>query len=93
MQTIIDLLALLPKTAEEIAAYFRTTECKGQIKASDCCPVATYIIRMTGIQPQIGKTSFSIRSSRCDVPYPPLPIHVQEFISKFDEREYPELIA
>lgn len=83
LQDAIDALGCTP---DRIAANLLLDGCYGRRRNPFSCPVATYL-KKQGFRATVTQFDISAGSD-----YIMTPSHVRQFIVKFDEYEYPELI-
>lgn len=83
-----EALAELGNTADEIAAALVAKNMRGHRKSGTCCPIATYL-SATFDTPEVTENSIAI--GRREQPWIHTPLHVVEFITRFDGGEWPEL--
>jgi hypothetical protein len=81
-------LAELGNTADEIAVALIAKGMRGHRKIGTCCPIATYL-GSTFDAPEVTENSIAI--GRLEEPWIHTPHHVVEFITRFDDGEWPEL--
>lgn len=93
MLSLDQALAELPDTADGIAAYLIEQECRGRRRNARCCPVANYLTG-TGeffdadVDPAlIDALIEGDQEARVETP-----AHIAEFIKRFDDGEWPELV-
>jgi hypothetical protein len=86
-----EALAALPTEPNEIARVFAELGIKGRRHSPGCCPVANYLKAEAGV-PHIGVSPRMVWTSTMGRPID-LPVHVREFVDRFDRRRYPELVA
>lgn len=93
-ERIIELLASLGKTAEEVAAKLLSLGFKGRLNSCLRCPIANFlyaqglgfIIEVTGISIYINGNWYPVMSDdRLE--------GVRKFIVNFDYGQFPELVA
>lgn len=86
MKTIKQKLAELPNTPDEIAKFLMTLGIRGRIGSCYRCPTANYL--GGGVVVKLDKIIFDIDTDQ----YLAVPEPVSEFIGKFDQGDYPELV-
>lgn len=89
-----DLLVKLGESGGEIAQFLKAQECKGYISEPNSCPIAVYLSKETG-QPAFVSADCIYLNKASDPSYlteEEIPIAVEDFIFRFDDGEYPELL-
>lgn len=79
----------LPKDAECIAAFFKKTGVRGKVGSTPSCPIARYVKKEAGLK-HVSVNGQRIAFSGEQVA---TPLWCGFFISKFDNGQYPDLIA
>jgi hypothetical protein len=82
----------------DIAEFFRQEGIKGARDSKCECPVAAFLKEVIGERFSVGSANVAhFRTSRGHSlemrAYAPLPRRVREFVERFDDRRYPDLIA
>jgi hypothetical protein len=88
-------LAELPDTADGIAAYFIEQECRGKRRHASCCPVANYLTGIGYDDATVSRFDINVWTDDSDIDEmeAATPEQVAEFVERFDQGEWPELIA
>lgn len=82
------LLDALPKSADEIAKYLKEAGVKGSKMSTANCPLANHF-SARGVRVSVGS---SILDNSTGAVLEKSPSYVIDFISKFDNGEYPDLV-
>lgn len=92
MLTLEQALAALPDTADRIAARFAADGIKGTRKDDGCCPVAVYLTSVGLASPEVTENVIAVGGDDEDL-FEFTPEHVVEFIQRFDNGAWPELVS
>jgi len=85
--SLTEALAALPGTADDIAAMLIEADCQGSRRDGRCCPMANYLSRLgfeAFVQPDY---------VQADGVTPDTSQELREFVERFDEGEWPELVV
>jgi hypothetical protein len=81
-------LAELPDTADGIAQMLIEADCQGAQRDGRCCPMANYLTRLGFVEPFVQPDYVQVNSAM-----PPTSWALREFVERFDDDEWPELVA
>lgn len=87
MLSLEQALAELPETSDDIAQMLIEADCQGTLRNGRCCPMANYFIRLGFTEPFVQPDYVQVNGLT-----PPTPFALREFVDRFDEEEWPELV-
>lgn len=90
MLSLEEALAQLPDTADGIAAYLIERGLRGERDDGCKCPVANYL-RAAGLPDPLVDPDDAYISGVDEAERVKLPVHVREFVNRFDDGAWPEL--
>lgn len=89
IQVIHEMLSV-----DEIVAFFRENDIKGDRNILETCPIANYFTNELGIGCTVDKEGIIYRDPKNDVPVKlSMSPQMKEFIKNFDQGMYPDLVA
>ncbi len=93
MLSLAEALAALPDTADGIAAHLRAKGIRGVRENPDCCPIANYLSGTGGLYgPDVDPSRIDAFTDEGDAEQVCTPAHIAEFVRRFDDGEWPELV-
>jgi hypothetical protein len=91
---LVVLLGTLGDTSDQIAAAFVAKGIKGETGSAYRCPVAKWLIAETGCrEAEVDQADVCVRRDGGGSLWVTPPEPVADFIVRFDEGDYPDLIA
>ena len=92
--TLEEALMALGRDADQVAATLQAKGIKGKTAYAERCPIAIYLKQNNPNYAYVSVGTDVVTACeigrRCESMY--LPVHIQEFIRKFDKEHYPEMI-
>ena len=77
------------ETADQIAELFRAEGIKGDRNVLESCPIAGYATKCSGIDVEVNEYGISFSGGKFNFPATPA---MKDFILRFDQGFYPELV-
>lgn len=88
MISLEQALSELPDTADEIARMLIEADCQGRMRNGKCCPMANYLTRLGFVEPFVQPDYVQVNGAM-----PPTSSALEDFVERFDEGEWPELVS
>lgn len=83
------------ETADQLRQYFQDENVKGSLRSAGTCPIASWMKQTTGRSTVTVGSAIrfyaTTRASECDIEFPHTDT-TENFITRFDNIEYPELV-